>query len=232
ASTAQEPEPETPTSPTTGATSGTVATTGSTAAPAATIRTTTTPATTTSTIGSAPVEVDLVIGGAGSTSSRSSLPLATSAAAGPLPNYDSDRDDQPGLLLGKGAGLGETDQTKMQRWRSGTNLTGSVEGTPIVEIWAATKDFDTGKSGRLVAGIYDCNTALSDCGLLASGGATFRQASFGSEFGRVSIEMSPVATELGQGRALMLKIAVADSSDDDLWLAFGVTRYPASVRVS
>ncbi|MCP5031846.1 MAG: hypothetical protein GY939_08590 [Actinomycetia bacterium] len=135
-------------------------------------------------------------------------------------------------MVKKGEGLSEQDQTKMQRWWYQPGSTTHVTGTPELELWVATKDFDTGKTGRLVAGLYDCPATPSNCTLLTTGGASFNQSAFGHDFGRVVITMGQVDTQLTSGRGLMLKIAVPGNSDDDLWIAYGTSTYPSAFTVS
>ena len=153
------------------------------------------------------------------------------SSARPLPNYDTDRDGAPGLLVQKGVGLGETNPNKMQRWWEALGPL-QLRGTPSLELWAAAKDFDTGQSGQIVVGIYDCAADKSGCVLLASGAASFNQATFGATFGRVVIVMPSIDATITAGRGLMLKVAPIGESADDLWLAYGATAYPTSLTIA
>lgn len=198
--------------------------TSSTTAPSST----TTSTTTSTSISALAAGTEWTLGGGGS-SSQSVLPLSEQPSGGRLPNYDSNRNDDPGLTLQKGDDLDERDSTKMQRWWNELPDTTRIAGTPTLTVFAATKDFDTGKTGRLVAGLYDCSPSLDDCRRLASGAASFRQSSFGSDFGEVTITMSPVDATVAAGRGLMVKMAVPGNSDDDLWLAYGTRAYPTSL---
>jgi hypothetical protein len=43
--------------------------------------------------------------------------------------------------------------------------------------------------------------------------------------------MTPIDHPLGASRGLVLKVAVLDSSDEDLWLAYGTTAQPTSLAI-
>ncbi|MDH3301123.1 MAG: HD-GYP domain-containing protein [Acidimicrobiia bacterium] len=241
-------QPSTPGAPTTAAdgsttlarsgastTTGTVSTTTTTAAPtttttaAPTTTTATTTTTTTTTAPAAPSTWDLGNPGTGNTTSQALLPLAGGNSPGSLPNYDTDRDSDPGLLVAKGEGLSETDVTKMQRWSSDAGDT-RLQATVTLDLWIATKNFDTGKTGRLIAGLYDCNESAASCNLLGSNTAQFNQAPFGSDFGQITIALGTIDHTFAANRTLVLKIATTNASDDDLWLAYGTTTYPTRLN--
>jgi len=137
---------------------------------------------------------------------------------------------RPKLKVKKGDGLSETDAAKMQRWT--TSAGGArIAGIPTLAVWVATKDFDTDKTGRLVAGLYDCDASHGDCVLLERQMATFDQGGFGDDFGRVTLTMAAVDHTFGASRRLVLKVATAEDSEDDLWFAYGTTSYPTHLRI-
>ncbi len=146
---------------------------------------------------------------------------------GALPNYDQDRDDDPGLLLKKGDGIGEIDPAKRHRFWAPTNG-GVLLGVPEVEIWVSTKDHTIDKTGVVIASLEDCSASKADCTTIATGTAAFDQADFGTEFGRLRISMTALDHELGPARSIMLNLFVHDGSEDDLWFAYGTTEYPGS----
>lgn len=169
--------------------------------------------------------------GASGPNSVAYLPLDGALSSGGLPNYDQDRNDDPGLTVNRGSGLAEADGTKMQRWFTPLPAETVLSGQPRLEIWAATRELDPSKSGMIVAGIYDCRTNKTDCVPLGSGSATFAQSTFGDGFGRVVITMPPIDHTLAGNRGLMLKVAVPNDSEDDLWLAFATTTYPTALTI-
>ncbi|MFT5200922.1 MAG: hypothetical protein ACI9C1_000287 [Candidatus Aldehydirespiratoraceae bacterium] len=199
---------------------------------AAPTTTTGSPATTSSTTTTAPSMTDLswFVGSAGAMS-KSFLPLDGPLAAGPLANYDTDNDDEPGLLVQKGAGLSETNYDKMQQWfvNAGSGL--SLVGTPRLDIWLATKDFDNNRHGRVAVGLYDCAANKTGCVALASGTGTFNQAAFGNDFGKVTITLGLINASIDTNRGLMLKVS-PDDSGDHLWYAFANASYPSELTIS
>ena len=108
---------------------------------------------------------------------------------------------------------------------------GRLDGRPALQLWVAVKDFDASKTGRLNAGFYECAVDGQDCNLLARGDVLFRQASFGNDFGRVTINMSEVGATIDTDRVIQLTVGVPDTSDDDLWIAFGTSARQARLSV-
>ena len=149
---------------------------------------------------------------------------------GALPNYDQDRDDDPGLLLKKGDGIGEVDPARRHRFWAPTNG-GVLRGVPELEIWVSTKDHKTDKAGIVIASLEDCSASKADCTTIATGIGAFDQADFGTGFGRLRISMTDLDYELGPSRSVMLNLFVHDGSEDDLWFAYGTTEYPASFTI-
>lgn len=168
----------------------------------------------------------------GDTSSQLQLPLNQDPPTeSTLHNYDNDRDAFPGLLLQKGTGLTETDPNKYQTWRTGPSAKGfSISGTVTVRIWTAMKDFAPGKAGVLTAGIYDCNASDTSCSLVASG--TTSLDPWPSAWSEVSIDLGSVSYAFRSSRRMMLKVAVLDTSDDDLWLAYDTTTYNSCLTIT
>ncbi len=241
---ADQPEPTgvpstTPVSSTVTTAAGTTSIATSTTAPQTTIATTTTTTlqtttttTTPTTTTTAPPTVawEFASGGPGDTSSQAFLSLDGSLQNGTLPNYDTDRDSDPGLMIKKGDGLGESDLSKIQRWRSDAG--GSrLLGWGTLTIFAATKDFASGKTGRFAIGLFDCDGSGSNCSALATQSASFDQANFGGNFGAVTVNFGSIDHTFASGRTLVLKLATASDSDDDLWFAYGTNTYPARLDI-
>ncbi len=150
----------------------------------------------------------------------------TAPSAGSLANHDPARDGAAGLLLAKGGmGAAETDASKYQRWLSNTGgitLNGALE----LRIWSAMKDFDTTKAGRLNAYLRSCSSAGTDCQSFASTSLTVGPWSGGSStWVQKTLSFGTLNTTLASDRVLELKIVVADSSDDDMWLAYDSSAY-------
>ena len=89
---------------------------------------------------------------------------------GDLPNYDTDRDAFAGLVVQKGgSGVGETDPTKYQVWRSGVLSEPLVTvGTIFIDFWAGLKDFQLNAKGQVTVFIRD-RSATGDYTEIGSG---------------------------------------------------------------
>lgn len=165
----------------------------------------------------------------GGTTSQDLLPLDTATpTATTLYNYDTERDAFAGLVVAKGAGLGDTSSTKFQRWMHvpATDLTLST--TARLTISSAMKDFSSGKFATVEAGLYDCTTAGTSCSLLASGATALNP--WPATWQEVSIDFGTINHTITAGRALVVKLVVDGSSQDDLWFAYDTTTHQARLE--
>ncbi|MEY2567889.1 MAG: hypothetical protein QOE35_2418 [Actinomycetota bacterium] len=173
--------------------------------------------------------------------SASYLRLGTtpSSYSGALPNYDTDRNADPGLTIDPTVlGLAETSATKSQLWSAvaspgATNIDGSLR----LSIPTALRNFATNGAGRMLAGVYVCDDPpiAASCSLQASatvdrpsgwsgGLSTFVSTVF--DFGAVSIHVPG-------NQSLAVKVVVdAAGSADSMWLGFDTTQHSASVVLS
>lgn len=222
--------PTTTTTPSTAPTTTAEPTSTSTSTSSSTTSTTTTSTTTTTTT-VAPSSSDLsspqfLVGTAGA--AQAFLALDGPLADGPLANYDTNRDDDLGLLLRRGSGLDETDSKRRQRFWTASEDGLQLSGTPRLQIWAAAENFDQSKVGEVLVGVFDCNESRNHCTLLTSGSSGFDQSSFGADFGLVTVTMASLDGEIAAGRTLVVTVVVGTSSETDLWLAYGTTSYAAN----
>lgn len=207
-------------------------TTTRTTSPTTRVTTTTTIATTTPPTTAPPAPVNwnfhLLNHSSGNTRSASSLPMGLGQSpTGALANFDTNRDDGPGLLIQKdGAGLGTGDSTKYQEWRWTFNEAARLDGSASLTLWLAAKDFKTDERIGVVAGLDLCNPGCSrlDTGTWSGQGAGgFRAATI--NFGSIDV---PVAA----GSTLRIRIASPDNlATTDLWVAFGSSGYDARLRI-
>ena len=149
---------------------------------------------------------------------------------GPLPNYDTDRDDDPGLLLAKGSGLSETDENKIQRWAlkpGNVNLL----GVPTLTLYAAVNDFDATKNVVVLAALYDCDLTHADCLKLISSAGPVDSSGGGTDFGVATVVFDPIDRTFTTDRTLVLKVTTGVRSGEDLWLAYGTDAYDSVLSI-
>jgi hypothetical protein len=213
----------------------TTTTTTTTTTPPSSTTTTTTTSTTTTVPPKSGIDprmlgtIHLGTAGRGDTASQPVLPLQIDAPpAVALPNYDTDRDDDPGLMIKKdGAGLNGSDPTKVQRFRVDVATDGTLVGDAKVRLYVAAKDFEK-KTIHVATGLYRCDSGGS-CSLIADGDKRVGNA---NRFKSVTIPMGEVDVPFVAGDRLELRVVVLDDSDDDAWFAYGTAASPAHVKLS
>lgn len=197
--------------------------------------TTTTSTTTTTTVPPASLDSTYWLASPGSGDTASSPVLTMDSdppVAGPLPNFDTDRDGDPGLMIKKGEGEVESaDSTKVQVWKAPSGGPRTI-GSASLRLYAAPKDFDWDKVGVVRAILQRCATDLSSCATLATTSRSVN-APGGSSFVAVDLDFGPIgsATTATQP-VLVVRVIVPPTSEDDLWLAYGTATYPARLAVS
>jgi signal peptidase len=156
--------------------------------------------------------------------------------SGAVPNYDTDRNGDPGLTLDPTTlGLAETAANKSQLWSVVASPGAqNVTGTMRLVLPTALKAFATTGKGKMIAGLYVCDdppvaasciletSATVDRPVSWSGGRnTFVSTVF--DFGAVNIHIPG-----NQGLAVKVVVDSAGSADG-MWLAFDTTHYSASL---
>lgn len=166
--------------------------------------------------------VDLFLGG-------ESVPSASMSSStppgGPLPNFDPGRDDEQGLLLSKSnGGVNESDPTKYQQWEY--DVSGLTLSVSNFTIWGAPQDFESAKTVTFGTYLMDCG---STCSLLDTATATITN---GSTWRQATTALSANDRSFAAGHSLVVKIVVLDSSDADMWFAYGTSSYDAHLKVN
>ena len=178
----------------------------------------------------------------GSNSASSSyLRLSTtpSSYTGTVPNYDTDRNGDPGLTLEPTTlGLAETDPTKTQLWAvvaspGAQNVTGSMR----LVLPTALKTFATTGKGKMIAGLYICDDPPSAAVCTLQDTATVDRPSGWSgglnTFVSTVFDFGAVSLHIPGNQSLAVKVVVDSAgSADGMWLAFDTTQYSASVVLS
>ncbi|MBU2008386.1 MAG: hypothetical protein KJ624_00830 [Chloroflexi bacterium] len=169
----------------------------------------------------------------GNTNSQAVLPADTSSpTAAALYNYDQDRDGFAGLIVNRGAsGVGETDLSKHQVWRS-SSLSGGQDlaGTVTVELWTAIKDFGQNKAGEVTVFLRDYSGAT----YTEIGSGTLYQANWqsgSSTWVKKTVLVSGLSYTIPPGNRLEVKVIVGNSAGDDMWFAYDTTTYASAVGI-
>jgi hypothetical protein len=165
----------------------------------------------------------------GDTVSHSVLPLGTTPpTATELFNYDLNRNSMPGVTIAKGgSGAGETNAAKYQLWE-GPQLGAPLllQGSAVLHIWSATKDFAPDKSGSVTAYLRSCSGAV--CTTIAQ--ATVNDDTWqgpGETWKQTTFTFSNLNYTAAAGMKLELKLIVDDSSEDDIMFAYDTATYKA-----
>jgi hypothetical protein len=155
------------------------------------------------------------------------------AAAAPrnatLPNYDTDRNADPGLtLIASPADLRSSDPAARQVWRLPADLT-AVPATASLTLWVAPVAAAPGDELRIRAGLFDCDEDRVRCVLLVRD--TLIVPATGG-FVPLVFDLSPgTATPLAPGRRAELRVAVPMASDADVWIAYDAVDHPAALTL-
>ena len=156
----------------------------------------------------------------------------TSPTRTTLPNYDPQRDEEPGLLLEKSnKGSAESDPAKYQVW-SGAGGDLELDGTATLSFWSAVEGFNTRKKGRVEAYLLDCPASGSTCSMIASGERDLNPWSSGADsWVQRLIDFGSVSYTLPADHSLAVKIVVGNDSGGAMWFAYDTVSYPAALTV-
>jgi hypothetical protein len=170
----------------------------------------------------------------GDVASAPVLPFGVSAPTDVvLSNYDTDRDTDPGLHISRSSdGLSETDPRKRQVWSTSLSSPLKLDGPASLTVWAAIEDFDVTRTGTVLAALQECNASGTNCTTLATSSAALDQSSGGPTWMPLTISFGAVDRTVGKGKVLAVKIAVANSSDDDVWFAYDTVAYSSSLQLT
>jgi hypothetical protein len=149
----------------------------------------------------------------------------------PLPNYDSDRNEQPGLTLQRSSGdLDTTDARAVQRW-SWTLPAARTLAASEVQLWASGSGVTTTDDILVVrVGLYSCGNAGSACTLIADDETPF--AATAATFRGIAFDLTPVGpVSLDAGQVIEVRVAVLNGSATDVILAYDSVEYPAQLTL-
>ena len=152
-----------------------------------------------------------------------------------LYNYDdsTNSSNEPGLALNQTAvALGETDTAKFQVWRTGA--LGSdllLSGDVIMDIWAATKNYQGNKAGAITMYLRDYNgSTWTEIGNAGAYDADW-QGSSGTFVGN-SIIIPSVNYTISAGNELEVRMMVDNEAGvSAMWLAYDTTSYLTVLKI-
>ncbi|MDJ0924819.1 MAG: hypothetical protein QNJ77_09665 [Acidimicrobiia bacterium] len=155
-----------------------------------------------------------------------------SPEARPLPNYDPERDSEPGLVLAKSdGGSKETDPTKYQQWLAADSPL-ILDGPASLTLWSAMKDYDDDKQGKIKAYLQDCDPEGSNCAVISTAQLERDPWDDDSEWWiERTLDFGYIAHKIEEGRALAVKLVVRGESEDDMWFAYDTAAFPSALNV-
>ena len=128
------------------------------------------------------------------------------------------------LLAKSGEGVGETDPSKFQAFSVDGPF--DTEADVSLTISVKVKDDHKTKVARFHAYLLECSS--SSCSTLASASKALVP---GGPWKQTTLQFDEVELELSSSRDLVLKIVVANDSDDDLWFAWGGSAHRSRVVI-
>ena len=191
-------------------------------------------------------ELELYLRAAGPGDQVSVPVLPLSLERGPtntvLPNYDTNRDPDPGLLLGQiaagpGQQIASSDPTRYQLWMYPVTTDLVISGSASLNIWAATEDMQAGLEARLRTYILDCPITSvdgSDCVEIAPRMFVDRDPwSFvDGQWEPARWNYGTINRTIAAGRAFAVKLTIAGvHTDDDMRFAFDAAGLESSFVV-
>ena len=151
---------------------------------------------------------------------------------GALPNYDTDRNTDPGLTItASPQGLITDDPAAVQVWRFPASTT-TLDGPVTLTLWIAP-DGPLGPGPFLVrAGLFDCDLGRTACTLLVRDDPTVTAVA--DTFAPVAFDLSvsPTPYVVAAGRRLELRVATRNGSSNDGLFAYDAVDYPSELIVT
>ena len=145
-----------------------------------------------------------------------------------LPNYDPDRNQDPGLTLRptEHGTWAETDPERLQRFSTTVDAPTWVKGPAAVTLYLAAADFVT-EELLVESSIYHCRGET--CEKIKKQVQWFAG---GDGFTPVTFEYEWLNVQYAAGDRLELRVATWAESELDLLVAFGTAEYPAVLELS
>ena len=171
----------------------------------------------------------------GNTESSSILPFRLSKpTTSKLHNYDTDRDDDPGLLIVPSAkGEAETNADRFQVWTVRIDSRVVFDGPASLTFWSTHRDFKKNEPGRVDAFLFDCSSS-GDCNRFAAGAVSRQAWVTGSQtWVKDTISFGSVQHTMTGERFFVLKVVPNASADTEpMWFAYATSSHPTNVSAT
>ncbi|MCC6436519.1 MAG: hypothetical protein IT196_15900 [Acidimicrobiales bacterium] len=150
----------------------------------------------------------------------------TAPTGSTLYNYSTNYDAGPGRQMEQTTlGLSETNDRKHQLWVHPITSALTVSSASTLSIWIAPENFTTPKTVGVMAGLYDCNAALSSCSLVQS--ATNSSFPWPAAWTELTVTLPAVSHTFSSGRSIVLKVVPSTNTDINIWMAYDTTAFPS-----
>jgi len=191
-------------------------------------------------------DIQLFLRSAGVGDQVSTPVLPFSMGEGPtnsvLPNFDTNRDTGPGLLLrqieqGPGQQIAETDPANYQLWMYPATEDLVLSGTATMDIWAGMASLQADAAGRLRTYVLDCpSTSIdgTDCVEIAPRRFVDRDpwSPADDQWERAVWDYGPIDYTIAAGRSFAVKLTIAGvHTDDDMRFAYDASGFESSFVV-
>ena len=173
----------------------------------------------------------------GDTASQTLLLVDTELpTASTLFNYDTDRNITAGLRLVESKnGLGETNATKFQTWRSGVLASDlAISGDTLVDVWAASDNYAQNEIGGVTAYLRDYNPGTGAHVEIGNGTVFARDWQAGSTtFVERMAKISSLTFTIPAGHELEVRLMIEKiAANAGMWLAYDTEDYPFLINLS
>lgn len=148
-----------------------------------------------------------------------------------LPNYDTDRNADPGLTILRSLQVLEsTDPAQRQVWALPADVV-EVPATATLSLGVAPAGVAApGAEMHVRAGLYDCDATRTVCLRVVRDTLTVLATT--GTFTSLTFDLSPgVVTPLAAGHRLELRFAAVFTSDVDVWIAYDSADHPSALTL-
>lgn len=161
-----------------------------------------------------------------------------STHVGGLPNYDTDKNDDPGRTIVKGPlspcgagcppGSTETDVAKVASWTFAAPNVMTITGDLSLNLWLAMEGKDATKNLSLVVHVLSQQDDLTGA-YVVQRSKTFTASPLGfADFAPVEVRV-PVNFVIGQNRNIEVRVLADTGSGANVWLAYDTAAHPSHV---